>query len=306
MVSLSLCWIQVCLSWFNEIGFNEDGQLARERTPVGNWMRNSAWLAAVRIGVGSSLLIAALARAGGVGAQSSATNILTVESSDPVSGAVIGITPADAKGAGKGTTKFTRTYDSGSSVTLTAPAKAGGNVFVAWTGCKTAITVTCKVVMSADKTVIAKYSPAYVLTVASSGPASGIAIGVSPADRNGASKGATKFTRSYLSGTAVTLTAPAKSGAAVFVGWSGCKNSSSVSCKVLLAAKTTAPAKYAPADGLTVDSSNPESGVAVGVSPADRNGKTAGTTKFTRTYLSGADVTHTATPKNMHLEYVGR
>jgi hypothetical protein len=251
------------------------------------------------------LLIAGFACGSRIEAQSSLTYVLTVESSDPASGAIIAVAPADTKGASKGTTKFTRTYDAGATVTLTAPAKAGSNDFVEWTGCKTAATVTCKVVMSAGKTVIAKYSPAYTLTVASSDPASGVAIGVSPADRNRAAKGTTKFTRSYFAGTDVTLTAPAKSGSSVFVSWTGCKTASTVTCKVLLDANTTVTAKYSPTYVLTVDSSNPQSGVAIAVSPADRSGAAKGTTKFTRTYLSGTAVTLTAPSKSGDNTFAG-
>ena len=57
---------------------------------------------------------------------------------------------------------------------------------------------------------------AYTLTVASSNPASGVAISVSPADRNGATNGTTQFTRSYNSGTSVTLTAPATASGNTF------------------------------------------------------------------------------------------
>ena len=59
----------------------------------------------------------------------------------------------------------------------------------------------------------------YTLTVASANPSSGVAVTVSPLDRNGAGNGTTQFTRSYSSGTAVTLTAPATSGTNTFQKW---------------------------------------------------------------------------------------
>ena len=49
---------------------------------------------------------------------------------------------------------------------------------------------------------------AKTLTVASSNPNSGVAITVSPNDRNGQGNGSTQFTRSYTSNTVVSLTAP--------------------------------------------------------------------------------------------------
>ena len=59
----------------------------------------------------------------------------------------------------------------------------------------------------------------YTLTVASVNPASGVAISVSPADRNGAGNGTTQFTRSYAKGTVVTLTAPATASGNNFQKW---------------------------------------------------------------------------------------
>ena len=59
------------------------------------------------------------------------THVLTVNSTNPASGVAITVSPADTNGATNGTTSFTRTYDAGASVTLTAPATAGGNTFSA-------------------------------------------------------------------------------------------------------------------------------------------------------------------------------
>jgi hypothetical protein len=84
--------------------------------------------------------------------------VLTVNSSNPASGLAITVSPADNNGAGNGTTAFTRTYNSGASVTLTAPATSGSNTFSSWTGCTSASTVTCTVAMSANTTVTANYA----------------------------------------------------------------------------------------------------------------------------------------------------
>jgi hypothetical protein len=85
----------------------------------------------------------------------------------------------------------------------------------------------------------------YTLTVASASPASGVAVGVSPADNSGAANGTTSFTRTYNAGTAVTLTAPATSGSNVFSSWTGCTSASTVTCSVTLNASTTVTASYA-------------------------------------------------------------
>ena len=227
---------------------------------------------------------------------------LTVNSTNPATAVAIAVSPADANGSGNGSTGFTRTYASGVSVTLTAPATSGGNTFASWTGCATASTVTCTVSITANTTVTANYStsaPAtYVLTVTASNPASGVAIAVSPTDANGSGAGSTSFTRTYASGASVTLTAPASSGANVFSSWTGCTSASALVCMVSVNANTTVTANYTtPAPTtyvLTIKSSNPASGVAIGVSPVDVNSSGSGTTTFTRTYAAGASVMLTA------------
>ncbi len=111
----------------------------------------------VRIGTTLSLLFAICECTNRLGAQSTKTYVLTVESSNPSSGVEVAVSPADNKGDTKGATKFTRTYNTGTSVTLTAPAKSGSNMFASWTGCKTTSTVTCRIVLSANTTVTANY-----------------------------------------------------------------------------------------------------------------------------------------------------
>ncbi len=57
---------------------------------------------------------------------------LTIKSSNPGSGVNIQITPNDLNGNGNGVTEFSRTYDAGTFVQLTAPQNVNGNVFVKW------------------------------------------------------------------------------------------------------------------------------------------------------------------------------
>ena len=60
---------------------------------------------------------------------------LTVNSTNPGSGVVVGAAPADNNGKSGGTTSFALNYYTGTSVTLTAPTSASGNSFVSWSGC---------------------------------------------------------------------------------------------------------------------------------------------------------------------------
>ncbi len=227
------------------------------------------------------------------------TYTLTVDSTNPASGVAITVSPADVNSASNGTTSFTRTYDSGASVTLTASATSGGNTFSSWTGCTTTSTVTCMVTMSANTTVTANYAtPTYGLTVSSSNPTSGVFIHAAPADNGGNSSGETPSTFTYNAGASVTLTAPTTSAGNTFSSWTGCTSASTVTCNVTLNANTTVTANYTTVTAtpytLTVVSTDPANDVAITASPADLNGKTSGDTSFTLSYDSGTTVTLTA------------
>jgi hypothetical protein len=105
----------------------------------------------------------------------------------------------------------------------------------------------------------------YTLTVASTNPASGVAITVSPADTTAAKNGSTSFTRTYDAATAVTLTAPATSGGNTFSSWTGCTTATTVTCNATMSANMTVTAGYTtpppPASVITVDPAN--KGIAV-------------------------------------------
>jgi len=103
-------------------------------------------------------LAATLTACGGGGSSSNTTPppttyTLTVNTSNPTSGVVITVTPADVNGSANGSSSFTRTYDAGTAVTITAPTTAGTHTFASWSGCTSATTETCKVTMSANTTV---------------------------------------------------------------------------------------------------------------------------------------------------------
>lgn len=58
-----------------------------------------------------------------------------------------------------GVTLYTRSgIPSGTSITLTAPATAGGSSFTGWTGCTSASGLTCSVSMTSDKAVTVSYA----------------------------------------------------------------------------------------------------------------------------------------------------
>jgi List-Bact-rpt repeat protein len=263
-------------------------------------MRNLRRSAAFCIGIGMSLFMTACGGGGSITPPPPTTYTLTVNSASPTSGVAITVSPADNNSAANGTTSFTRTYNAGVSVTLTAPATSGGSTFTSWTGCTTATTVTCTVTMNANTTVTANYPTPVttnVLTVNSTNPASGVTITASPADNSSKTSGSTGFTLNYNAGTAVTLTAPATSGGNTFTSWTGCTTATTVTCTVTMNANTTVTANYATpvtTYALTVNSTNPASGVAITASPADNSSKTSGSTGFTLSYNAGTAVTLTA------------
>ncbi len=95
----------------------------------------------------------------------STTYVLTVDSAMPSSGVSIGVSPADNSGSAGGATSFTRTYNAGTQITLTAPATASSSSFSSWTGCTSASTTTCAVTLNANTTVTASYSEPAVSSV---------------------------------------------------------------------------------------------------------------------------------------------
>lgn len=87
-----------------------------------------------------------------------ATHTVTVTSAN---GALVNVavTPLDNNGAGNGTTNFTRTYNSGTSVTLTAPATSSAGTFEKWqrNGADLTTSTTANFTLDANATLHAIY-----------------------------------------------------------------------------------------------------------------------------------------------------
>ncbi len=114
------------------------------------------WLA-----VGFATSLTACGGGGGIGTTTPppTTYTLTVNTVNPTSGVAMTVSPADNNNAANGSASFTRTYNSGTAVTITAPATTGGNNFSAWSGCTSASTETCRATVSTPRTVTAPYAP---------------------------------------------------------------------------------------------------------------------------------------------------
>lgn len=147
--------------------------------------------------------------------------VLTVASTNPPSGVNITVSANDIAGLGNGTTQFTRTYNRGTEVTLTAPATVNGNMFQKWQrdGQDWSGSVSVSQIMERNHTFTAVYTTPPVLTVNSSNPGSGVNIAVTPNDNNGAGNGTTPFTRTYNLFSSVNLVAPATAGTSTFWKW---------------------------------------------------------------------------------------
>lgn len=227
---------------------------------------------------------------------------LTVTST-PITGVNVAVFPTDTNGQGDGTTQFTRTYYQNTTVALNAPGIVGNSEFKRWE--KDGVTVdtisATSFGMDADHTLTAVYGPitTYTLTVASSNPGSGVAVSVSPNDNAGMGNGTTEFTRTYNRNSYVDLTAAATApNGNIFQKWQ--RDGIDLSTDQYVLAYTdrdrTYTAVYVVPNtfSLTVNSSNPNSGVNITVSPNDNNGAGDGTTQFVRSYQQNTAVTLTA------------
>ena len=168
----------------------------------------------------------------------SSSYTLTVNSSGA---SAVAISASSATYAG--TTNYSKTaIPSGTSVTLTAPNVSGTLGFKGWSGCDSTSGTSCTVTMTANKTVSVTYAAAYSLGVNSSGTTA-VAITASSATY----AGTTNYSKTgILSGTSVTLTAPASAGTTKFKSWSGCTSTSGTSCTVTMTANKTVTATFGP------------------------------------------------------------
>ncbi len=188
-----------------------------------------------------------------------------------------------------GATCSSTAFAENTEVTLTA-SPAAGSLFTSWKGCDTGKVQgrQCTVKMSVAKTVGAKFSAAYDVTVKKTAGNTGLG-GISgvTCDANCSSATAT-----FLAGKAATLKPKASKGSA-FTGWTGCPEVvESVNCKVTSA--TTVEAKFTaiPTFSLTVNKAGGGQGT-VKSKPSSINCGTTCTTQ-TSSFQEGVEVELTA------------
>ncbi|MBF0517899.1 MAG: hypothetical protein HQK97_12470, partial [Nitrospirae bacterium] len=118
-------------------------------------------------------------------------------------------------------------YAAGASVTLTATPNTG-YTFSSWSGCDSTSGSECTIAMSSDKSVSAVFKSTNTLTVKTVGAGTALIMS-SPA---GISCGTT-CSYSYVTGTAVTITATPNAGFSL-IDWSGCDSRNAFQCIVTM------------------------------------------------------------------------
>lgn len=131
------------------------------------------------------------------------------------------------------------TYNSGTSVTLTA-APTGGATFAGWSGGCVSASTTCTVAMDQAKTVTASFSGSTFSLAVSAGAGGGVVTSDVGGIYCGAACAAT-----YTSGALVTLTAIPEP-TALFAGWSGAcaAAGTATTCQVTIDGAKTAGARF--------------------------------------------------------------
>jgi len=150
---------------------------------------------------------------------------------------------------GGGYTSAATTLSAGSAqITIPANSLSTGTVTFTATYSPDAVSSSTYANASGTSPSVTVTSPtAYVLTVNSAAPSSGISIAANPADNNGKSGGTTPFSLTYNGGTQVTLTAALSDNSYSFVSWSGCASITGTSgsvCNLTLSAGATVIATY--------------------------------------------------------------
>ncbi|RLC04854.1 MAG: hypothetical protein DRI57_27950, partial [Deltaproteobacteria bacterium] len=232
---------------------------------------------------------------------------LTVHSENPDKHVVVLISTPDINGNTDGDTSFIRTYNPAEETTLTAPQFAdNGNKFEEWrrNGVAISTNLSINVAMLSDIEMTAVYgddTDDRWLIVRSINPDNGVPIEIDLPDQRALTDGETDFSRLYVDGDTVTVTAPPAADGNEFKQWflDGTPLSTNQTITVYMFQNHEIVAEYGPAVGpddlsLYVDSRNPRSDVPIAVSLIDNNGLQNGDTVFVRTYTHGDTTTLTA------------
>lgn len=265
-----------------------------------------------------------------------ATWTLSIEAENVAGGVTIGVVPRDAGTNGSGVTPFSRVYQAGALVTLTAPAMAGMSVFDVWRQDGTAVStnMVLPVVADTNHTLTAVYRIVPPAPVAKQPSLLDYQPGGSLVVSNSIEYSGTARDlrwRPLLPGTNWAITAVSGDGeptldSGEITWWSSNLPPASLSFVYTLQAPADASGTNTirsrieyrfdgmPVAGvvyavpetlelrppppsiclLSVESSNPDSGVSIGLGPNDIGGSGDGQTPFDRSFSNGVEVVLTA------------
>lgn len=183
----------------------------------------------------------------------------------------------------------TATYDSGTTVVLTAQP-AGGSAFAGWSGGGCSGTGPCTVVMDANRAVTATFTAGVRLTVVKAGTGTGTVESDPPGIDCGA-----RCTSGFDLGATVTLRATAAAGSR-FTGWTGAGCSGTDACTVVMDSSKSVTATFEGQVPLRVSVTGSGSGV-VSSAPAGIKCSVGDVGACSASYPSGTLVELTATPQ---------
>jgi hypothetical protein len=225
--------------------------------------------------------------------------VLTVNSTNPSSGVTITVTYPPTTLASQGITSFTLNGGAGEMFGLAAPATANGNSFSSWTGCTTATTANCSVKLNGNMTVTANYAAAKTTPTVTVTPSAAsvttaqgltVTVGVSGGGGNPTPTGSVTLSSGSYTSTAATLSGGSATiniaAGALAVGsdtLTANYTPDAGSSAIYTSATGTAPVTVAQAYTLTVNSTNPSSGVTITVTYPPTTLSTQGITSFTLT-----------------------
>jgi len=209
-------------------------------------------------------------------------------------GVPITVSPPDINGQASGETDFTRLYNSGDAVTLTAPHDFSGQNFVLWEVDGTPMAGNPVVLtMSSDRTARAVFAVPNLKTVEVTGDNPGITIKVSPPDDDGFGDGVVPFTRSYQAGSVVTFVAPSYANGQIFYHWvlDGVpKIEGPLEVTVNDNVKVDADYRPQPENTRVIQFDSELQGSEVSIKQKDAFGQISAKTPFARAYPTGTEV----------------
>ncbi|MCP4217481.1 MAG: hypothetical protein GY765_22765, partial [bacterium] len=228
-------------------------------------------------------------------------NVLT----KPEDGAMMTVVPNDNNGLGSANSNFSRIYTDGTTVSVKAPSEHNGRVFVKFTIDGVDTTANgIQVTMNQDHTVIAYYvKKEYTLNVLTK-PEDGAMMTVVPKDINELGSANSNFSRVYVDGTDVTVTAPAEHNNRVFNKFTiDGVDHNETEVRVTMNRDHTVIAYYVEKEFTLNVQTSPNTGAPITVTPTDNNNLNSAPSNFTRLYNDGTEVTVTAPASHLELEF---